>query len=458
MKVGISMRLKISNLAQIKDAEIEERQLVLIVGDNGSGKTLLLETVFLIKYLYQEIVDNFIKKYLKESSKNISLDFDWDRVNNQLKSIKEDQLKKIPDIELNVKIEDKEGLNELFQQEIKAAHDGILNKVNTDILFEEQSSFDFSLEDLPEAQQEFNLHLEMFTQYRTLVGTIYRNKGDLYYERFVLITYDELDDIEGSDLNVLNLKGFRTMRSNIEDKIKTCVLKVLFKSYFSKGGALFLPSERNIFMDNALRKASLNSLHSDKIKHRYSESLFYSAYLSYKDHAEQFVNIFRTIGEDLASLFDGKLKYSEDGEIESICKSDGTIVRRELFSTKQSRTIPFLLIHDPFEDYKQIVIEEPEAHLSIKSMSDFLFYIFSLLKSVDNVFLTTHSDVFFSRINNELVKDENIDVKVYELKTVGLFSTLEEVSRTEYGYSIQLFSNELNKLYDETIKIQQSIN
>lgn len=154
-------------------------------------------------------------------------------------------------------------------------------------------------------------------------------------------------------------------------------------------------------------------------------------------------------------LFEGDLEFDDRGELLSITRDDGVKIKRELFSTMQNRLIPYLLVDDPLEGYKTVIVEEPEAHLSLKNQKKMLRYLKGLMEK-QRLIITTHSDVFFSYFNNLLLENPTISAKVYELKGNDHNEQyLKEVERKEYGYEIELFTNLLEELYEDTLRIQE---
>lgn len=457
------MKLKIEKLAHIKEATIEDDDLVVLIGDNGTGKTLILETISFVKNYFMENMDGILRRVLKSAEDQIKLDLNWDILIDNIqnnRAFKDNENRRdFPKINLGLKFNNSDSFNELFILEVEKLYPDIVYQLNKKILFCEQSELQIKLLNLPQITVVENLNMAI-TRLREdlIIGRVYKNSERNISDPIIINNYFENDDINDKNEEgfIENIKKIELLKSNLEERIKISILKVLYNSYFGKGQLLFLPSERNSFMNSALRKASIN-INSGKIIQRYSEILFDSAYLQYKDTAEHIPELFEEVGKKLVPLFGGKIVHGEDGEIEAILKDDDTLIKRELFSTKQNRFIPFLIIHNPLERYKQIIIEEPEAHLSIKSISELLGYIKELILSNNSIYLTTHSDVFFSRLNNILLTNVDFGVKVYELKSNGKRSVLEEKIRGDYGYEIELFSDELNNLYNETLAIQKQI-
>ncbi|KAA0796442.1 hypothetical protein DN398_26380 [Bacillus sp. JAS102] len=466
------MKLKISNLAQIKEAIIEDSDFTVIAGDNGTGKTLLLETVSLIKRYFSEELDKIIKNFLDESSPKLNINTDLNSIVKYYKSKQimlnndGEQDKKGINLEaygIDLQLNDVEQINLFFNTKFNSMYSKVIELINERVLFGDKPSTQIELLELPEMREEYSLKISFgITSNMGIIsceieGEQQNNTSDF----FPLNSYKKENDfIENDFINapfetyLSSFPSAEEFKGIITEKIKYVFLKHIYTNYFGKGDLLFLPSERNLYMDNALRK-TLNENYTNT-KMRYSEHLFNQAYLEFQDVYKRFSSLYKYMqNEELQSLFGGELRFTENGEIESVIKTNGEIVKRELFSTKQSRLIPYLIIYQPLKTYKQIIIEEPEAHLSLRSMNQFLNYIKSLIDGSRKICLTTHSDVFFTRLNNFLLTNNKISAKVYEFKEIEGRSILEEKNKTEYGYEIDLFSNELNNVYEETVKVQK---
>ncbi|WP_226670297.1 AAA family ATPase [Metabacillus litoralis] len=459
------MNLKISNLAQIKDAHFEESDLVVIVGDNGTGKTLLLETITLIKDYFTRNLDNMIDTYLEENPNCIKVELDWEDLYKYYRASKiekfnddKDSSSSLKRFKVEVEIQDTLEVNDYFSYKFKSVTEKITESIKEKVLFTEESNVKYELLDIPEVRDsyEYSSSFIMNDGFGILISDIDNNHKNVVSSIFHIesgedFNQEDQEDIEPVENYLPTLISAEDFKNKIFKNSQKNFLKLIFRNYFSDGKLLFLPSERNLYMDNALRKTLDQNYNKTKL--RYSEFLFNKDYLEFQDLSKRFYK--RIFSEELKKLFGGTLSFTDNGEVESLTKTNGHIIRRELFSTKQNRLLPYLIINNPFQNYKEIIIEEPEAHMSLKSMNELLDFIKTLIKKKDKkVYLTTHSDVFFSRVNNFLISNNGISSKVYELKEDGKESFLESKIKTEYGYEIDLFTHELEDLYQQTIELQ----
>ncbi|MDQ0228428.1 AAA family ATPase [Metabacillus niabensis] len=456
------MNLKISNLAQIKEAVIEDSDLVVIVGDNGTGKTLLLESLTLFKEHYRDNLDKLIDTYLDNNFLNIDIETNWDDLikyyrNTKLENIEDDNKDKSPIKKFLVKIEVENSINveDFFSNKFELMTYEINDLIKERVLFTEESNVKVELLDIPEVKElyEYEFRFILADDVGILLGG--EDEKNLATNVFLIQSEEDLNEnnktLESVETYLPKIVNQETFKKILTRNLKRNFLKYVYGLNSTNGRLLFLPSERNLYMDNALRKTLDQNYNKSKL--RYSEYLFNKEYLEFQDSSKRFSH--SLISEELRKLFGGTLNFKDNGDVDGLTTTDGNVIKRELFSTKQNRLLPYILIGNPFHNYQEIIIEEPEAHMSLKSMNELLDFIKVLIqRRRKKIYLTTHSDVFFSRLNNFLLTSNDFTTKVYELKKSGSETFLESKTKTEYGYEIDLFSNELEDLYNETITIQ----
>lgn len=469
------MKVELSNLAQVKNAVIEDADLTILVGDNGTGKTLILETIALLRKRFIREIGRSINDYVKANDDQIQVELNWeiltekilDFVHNKDLDLREGETREIiSNAEINFKFQNIEKTNEYFRKTINKITSKTKTEINEKVLLVENSNFNFTFKDLPKIEKEYSFKFSIKCTKQAEISFINLSNNQVDHGGYVFYKGNIQDiienKIEGDFKGEVEFEGFNVEKiiELFKNKFKSMALETVYENYISSENLLYLPSERNILMENALTKASLEGLEKEKsessfFKQRYSERLFNSEYLRYINLSRQYPDIIKLTGEKIEPLIDGKLIVSEDGEIESIKRKDGTIINRSLFSTKQNRLIPFLLIHSPLGSYNYIIIEEPEAHMSLKSMLTLLEYIQELINSGKKICISTHSDVFYSHINNMILKNqEQFSVGVYELKSDGRESNLDKKVEGDYGFEIDLFTEELEILYNKTLDIQ----
>ncbi|MGE7942805.1 AAA family ATPase [Lysinibacillus xylanilyticus] len=467
------MKIQIKNLGQIESAVLNDNNLVVMVGDNGTGKTLLLESMALIsnrvnsaiRRIYSDIVNDFNESFKLDDWKNVekSIREKMEQGQNNKSELTEVR----PSFNLDVFVSDEKNINETIKGKIGSELLLVKEELSKRILFshEEETNLSVDLIDIPEIKSgKLNIELNFDFYDDDLILIINKSlnmNGHLeYIDIKNYIDKERIQEIENYSNKSLYKKflNFESFFASIKEKITLLFLNEIMGAYFQDNALLFLPSERNLYMQNAMAKVIDFEEFSTGL--RYSEELFIKSYLDFTTLIKSFINNenFKKrnrplIDGDTSDLFDGELTFNKDGEVESIEKN-GVKIQRLLFSTKINRLIPYLIIGQPIRSYSKIIIEEPEAHLSLKSMSALIKYFAKLLNDDKKLVITTHSDVFFTRLNNLFLTMPDLPVTVYELENDGEKSKLNEVNRTENGYEIKLFTEELSELFDETINIQ----
>ncbi|QAR97622.1 AAA family ATPase [Bacillus subtilis] len=464
------MILKINNLGPIKEAILGESNLKVIVGDNGTGKTLLLETEALINN-YFKIESKLMAEDLYSFIHNdIKIDFNWKGLYDYIRVFRSNRNASIK-LKCSFYIDEDSLINERFFELIRNNSSFLVEKINKEVLLTKESPLEIEFVDLPNLIQKETVDME-FTG----------DGEDCFFYSLVHGSIAEIisiDEIEGNNLYFTNgnlqknSRGYLTVsdiKKRFEDEFRVQFLNTLITRYFVEKDILFLPSERNLFMDNAINRTlyenNLNrSIEGVKdLKLRYSEHLFNKSYLEFKNLFKKYGDVINALishnplESGLRRLFEGTPTFDENGEFSDLIKDNGQKIKRELFSTKQNRLIPYVLIMNPLKRYKEIIIEEPEAHLSLKSIRQFIGFLKEILRKDYNITITTHSDVFFTHLNNLILKNSDINIRVYELKNNDNQSILEEKTKGEDGYEIDLFSEELDSLYEDTLEIQQRDN
>ncbi|MGG4409283.1 hypothetical protein ABER75_11140 [Niallia taxi] len=472
------MKIQINNLAHIKEAVIEDKDLTIIVGDNGTGKTLLLETKTLIRNHYYNSLNTLIEIGNFNFDDNITIDMDLDSFKKDIYKQRNSRLNKsftdYFNLRIPITIKESEAISTSFLKVLDELYSETQEKINKEILLVENSPVEFEFLDLPIFKEKYlcEVMFRMITPQTLIMELrVYSDKGEYVGDSreslHMFFDYESFN-INNSEetFELINESEDQLPMDEIQQAIISMLYKGIYCSYFRKNDILYLPSERNLFMDTALRK-TLNELNYDEIKGtnnlrmRYSEYLFNIQYLDYIDMSKRFNKVLKVIpGEgkkEITNLLSGDVNIGKDGEIESLIKADGSIIKRELFSTKQNRFLPYLMLYSPFKNYDEIIIEEPESHLSLKSINELVSFIEVLLLSGKSICITTHSDVFFSRLNNMILTNKKIKTAAYEIKNNDANSYLEKKELGEYGYVIDLFNDELNSLYEDTLNIQNDI-
>ncbi|MGB5946205.1 AAA family ATPase [Paenisporosarcina sp.] len=453
------MKFQILNLGHIEEATIEEKKLIVIAGDNGSGKTLLLESLDLIKKTFTKEMDTIINEASDDFSKNFTLNYDWEGIFKDYQKQKSNDTPSFisDDFTLSGTIINSSDINNFFLKNIEKTTKKVKTLIGEKILFNSNSKVDVKLLNVPKFDlKDFDIKFD-FMLLNKDVFLITGIKDDIRTDSHVIFRVKSI--INKKNISSLKEDEIRGLYDIVDEKefnlrfhnsLVQLLMKMFFEPYFDGHNILFLPSERNLYMDNAISK--LIGEQNENYGIRYSEFIFMTEYLKFQDTIKRF-NFLQEIDEQYIPLFEGTLTFGSNGEVVGLVKEDDQEIKRTLFSTKLNRMIPYLILSNPLERYKDVIIEEPEAHLSLRSMNTLLDF-FKLLLENKRLYITTHSDVFFARINNLLLKNKDISAGIYELIIEGNKSYLKEIHPNEYGYKVELFAEELEDLFDETLEIQ----
>lgn len=438
---GNEMKILWENLANIKSAELEINNLTLIVGDNSLGKTVLLEAYALLINFLKDQQNDFMKEgfiqniKLENSDELMLLDFfDFD----------DDSETKI-ELQLNYEFNSTEKLSSIIQdytdRYLKLLQENIIGEVNNNLkvkIFENKVTYD---------------------EVKPRSAVVYKTHKGNYFLR--ISTYSDGEFRLKLPNNFTNNKV--AFEGQIRNRVKYFLNFMFFIKTFDIKDVVFFPSERNLYKANAFKKSgsfieetfSQEEMDSEM---RYSESLFLKSYLNFIDY-QDLLNQERSIQNskkspsiyDLICKFLGGEPTYEDGVVTKIKTDKGNEISRKLFSTKQSRLLPYIMLSSPLYRRNNIVIiEEPEAHMSLKSM-------FELVEMTENILMnhtlimSSHSDVFVTMLNN-LIKEKNIHANVYELLEEDEGSVIYKVEPGDYGYELNFMSDQIVKLNQQTLR------
>lgn len=481
------MKFEINNLAHISRANFnDESDLTVIVGDNGSGKTLFLETLLLVKNEKRKLINNIISNITNEVDE-IEISFE-DNSDSIVDFFIQEELKNKMREQANNQATNKEKTLNDISNDVSNAFGN-----DNDNFYEWNGNVKFTLLDSNKFETNINARLDdLETELPKLISREIFFDSDSETE--ILLSNDriEINDIYSLKMTFQRIQKiwiFRWVDKSGKENAKISIFrnKESPSNFFKKNlsqilmGYIFeielgysvddkiimIPTERSQLMltSNSEFKDFFDSHRKNM---RYSESEFLTDFFLNKNTHRRVVENQNIESSDLLDkMIGGEVKFDEDGNILSIEDLAGVEIDRRLFSTKQNRMIPYLMVEETIRGNNvQLIIEEPEANLSLKSIREICDYLIELLSdrtSSVKVILTTHSDVFFQVLNLKLLQHKNLSSKVYEFKTSyktnGMIkSELYEQPKGVMGYKIDLFGDELEKLFKETIKLEEKIN
>lgn len=430
------MKITFKNLGKIKEASLNLGDFTLIVGDNSLGKTILLESYALYMNVMKDRLEDFVKfKYI--------YDLEIELPEEMLESFLETNLDTPLDVPLKYKQKtEKQLMSELKKYEklyLKLLKENILGSKESDVEIEIKRKF-LNYNNIPKKAKLYNIKGNMVLEYK-LSDEIFK----------------------------FAVPNFLIKKLNLKETLAVRLEKMLNEHYFrnlcSLEDILFFPSERNLYQINAKRKSAdfIENSFTQIMKEtdmRYSESLFIKSYFKYLDYLDFLEE--DTFDDDKAELYQmlckalgGKPIY-EEGIVTKIKSEHAGEINKKLFSTKQNRLLPyFMLCTNILDDCDCIVIEEPEAHMSLKSMFELVEVIEWILRN-KKLILTSHSDIFVSLLNN-LIKQKQINARVYELLSENGYSVLKEVPKGDYGYELSFMSEQITRLNNEMLDAYKDV-
>lgn len=151
-----------------------------------------------------------------------------------------------------------------------------------------------------------------------------------------------------------------------------------------------------------------------------------------------------------------------------------------LASSLVTELSPIILVLRHKKNFPVLILEEPEAHLHPKLQRKLAQVIVRLIRKGLWVWVTTHSENFCQQINN-FIKIGSISNRIeiqeklgyapqdylnldevagyqFELDEAGEKATASEIPISEQGFAMRSFNRELRKLSRETAALQEAVN
>ena len=456
------MRIKIEKFANINNVDLEfSDQMNILIGDNGTGKTLLLEAYSkindtVISHLNSK--NNFISKIVEEADiiiKIISKESD-------------------NDYRYQLSFADISEVEKLFEIGVQKLKDEIEEKLRTDVLYEKLSMDGLLI--------EFRHIEELINFSEEITGSIKSNSGNSA-NNFISIEdsegyYIELENkyirdkryLYESDLNQIKKSLNTNPVEVLLESFKFMISKIIEEKFLFNNNIFnitYIPSERVYSMSKNLER-----IFSETPFLRYSEQKFMKEYEEAKESKRfmaKFLEDNDYTSDKFKELIGGTLNF-DDGEVISLTDDLGVEIPRVLFSTKQNKLQSLHILERYPKIFKRVfrsnsrkllIIEEPEAHLSIKSILGMFKYLKHLSKYY-RIVIATHSDIMLTLVNNwYLASPSNNTVGGWELldsksenNSKYMFTKLE---LGDYGLISEFMNEQLMLLQKMTLESQQNL-
>lgn len=454
--------LGIENFAKIESARICINDYTILVGENNSGKTFLMQLVQGISRKLAYLVDGAIKdsflvdekltyKLYEVNQENIILLVT--HINEKLSSKKENFIK------------------EIFGKDI------LIERLYIDIVLDENELYE----------------IYAFNSVKEDTDNSLSYIKDYVADKFILNVIDKMPDI-GSYMGIVRKKDLDTNKSEIiaAHGIFVDDENFIFKTSLNSllgFDSLFLPASRNgllllyrDFFANRTDNEISYSVKGKRVKENkgnltqpiYEFLRFLQTYTEEEDIREKFSDELTFFEEH---LIEGHISVNKQGVFSYNSKYENESVPMYLASSMINEVAPLVLAIESQNAFDRLIIDEVEASLHPQKQMELVRFLNRLNNKGMKLILSTHSDTFVSKLNNlyilsELVKKNGVDILkqfnlekedlvepekmfVYEVvnKTNGKSIVREIKGNEETGYQFDLFTDSAMHIYDEAVKI-----
>ncbi|MDQ1161904.1 AAA15 family ATPase/GTPase [Chryseobacterium sp. SORGH_AS 447] len=472
------MIIEIKNFGPIKNIKFDlSKDLNLIYGDNAIGKSYATYCLYcLIKniknksiyqyYTYQDKVDNKFSKFVKRKYKNLkqnnSVNISKDLVGFIESDLKEIILSGLQNSLLNTF----SSLTNLKNRYTNLNYE-ILIHVSTNecilIYSDDDGNLDLSYEnDIKELK--FLLKDTISTKY-TLIGDRKKIFGepdeDSFSQSFRQLLINKVNDILTKvDFNIKDIYYLPASRSGLYQALNAftpIIAELTQNRFFIQNKSIELPSLSeplsDYFIDlSTIDKENINEDYSDIITQLQNDLL--KGEVKYDDKTKRILYKPQNIDLEL-NLSESSSMVAELSPLVIYFKH---ILNHKYSSIKKNN----IFFYDPFysrkrrreKGYDILFIEEPEAHLHPEIQVKLIELFVKLTKYKLKIFITSHSNYMFNKINNILIKNE-LDPKkmsVHHLIKDTDYSTIEgNMEVDEEGINDNNFQDISEKLYMERL-------
>ena len=456
------MRIKIDKFANINNVDLEfSNQMNILIGDNGTGKTLLLEAYSKINDTVISHLDskyNFISSIIDQANLNIN------RISKEGNN----------SYKYELSFSDVLEVENLFNVGIQKLKDEIEDRLKSDVL-NENLSMDGLLIEFKDINKLINFSDEITVSIKSFSNNSDNNYINIEDTEYYYIEFENKDINHVRFLTESNLKEIiKSMNTDpfkyLLESFKFMISEIIEKKFIIINNIFnitYIPSERVYSMSKNLEK-----IFSETPFLRYSEQKFMKDYEEAKESKRfmaKFLEEDDFTSDEFKELIGGTLNF-DDGEVISLTDDLGVEIPRELFSTKQNK-LQSLHILEQYQRFPRrsmksvsrrlLIIEEPEAHLSIKSILGMFKYLKHLSKHY-RIVIATHSDIMLTLVNNwYLASPSNNTVGGWELLDLKsennskyMFTKLE---LGNYGLISEFMNEQLLLLQEQTQKSQQNL-
>lgn len=511
-----AMRVNLYDFFDIKSAEIDLKPLMIICGDNGTGKTHLIK---LLSKINEQLLNGVLFKVKEQYISEISDFLNVDLLKEKL------LLRQSIDIELN-----SEMLEEMYVFLEKIVNKNFNDNINS--IWKDTFGADLKNKNLKKIKLQFNnrtpnlrvlinfnedkkkqeLQLNLLKALENvsdqefkedILGNLLEELNQLNPMNFVNITF-EIKTSEYISHRGLSMMGEHISIENQLDQIICTTLDNIFAHLYLVDIGLkdvspevyYLPASREAYhRDLEYFRKKANDKNDSFLITRYivdKKGKKTTNFISKDPFIEKYIeNIIMTLTRDVKADSSNKKTYSlmnyfereilgakilvDAGRVQFKLPDENIITPSMASSLQNEYSLLKILIER--SNKPNLIIEEPESHLSIKNAIKLAYFLLCYQQSNKNLlWLTTHNNFIGDAINNFFMisKLPESEQKHY-LEKLGIYEIAQKIDSdfgkeiaaylicdnelielpiNDYGINFENFNNDINKFINITAELQ----
>lgn len=461
----MQMFLGIKNFAKIEEAKICIDNYTLLVGQNNSGKTFLMQLVQGVNQKLLSLVDEDIIDILFENCDNYDV---YTLGKHNISNIIEYFNDKLNSSKENI-------VYEIFGKNIN------IERLYIDLVLDEDDNYQIDIIDADALNYEIKEKGENsnFSFLETLTSKLQQN--------VVVSVLSKISSSSERDIICVTISAIKRERG-VE------LLRDAFRDIMNPS-SLFLPASRtgllHLYRDyfaNRADDAVSFKIMDDKVvenkeenagltKPMYEFLRFLQTYSENEDAKKNYIEELRFFEE---RIIEGHISVNKQGVFSYSSKDKQLGVPMYLASSMINEVAPMALVLSNARRYDCLIIDEIEASLHPEKQLELVRFLNRLNNKKVKLIVSTHSDTFVSKVNNLFLLSKRLSAKSKEqksdilqkfglneadlIKIDKLFvyefvnqsngkSIVKEIIPNENGYQFDLFTSSALQLYEEAIKL-----
>lgn len=462
------MKLRVENLARIKEAEVEVKNLTLFVGQNSTHKSYMAHVIYEFYKEVSNLKDSygmlsrfgaFISKKVQQQYKDeveylLSLRRELtEEIQERQIDVDEWQDEEYTKLKIFINKEDKKIVN-FFNNIYSLLLEELTKKINNSFNVDKEILKNLYVENMTKVMDKEHLSISFFTP----LSHFEEDSEEVSYKIINNIVNLFLDDIYKKLNNYNSAYYFPASRTGFVltlDEIYAGIFRDKFRGQVSatrlgEPTIDFIQTFADIKTGKIKEKNLFSFFEIDKESNKISEKL-----ICFLEN----------------NIIKGKIKEqkNEQDYTNYYLSVDGTDLELHLSSSATLETLPFIVFLRNIEKVSKtiFVIEEPEAHLHPKAQIEMAKFIVMLSNAGAKVLVTTHSDYILNEINNCIKLDSLIEenefaiskdnVSAYLFKNEETKTTVKMLDIDKFGVSNDNFDEVLDELLDKSSELSEKI-